>query len=227
MNKITNLLFFTWLIVMLIFINGTALDYSTSSEISMRRVFSDTTIAPGENVTVKLSVNFGSISDDARGLYITDNIPDTLVSSLTTISVELGGIELSGSVTIEQDSSGSIYHATTPVRWIFETPPWFTENIPVNANDSVVVKYTVSIPANMPDSTVFSFPNAIWVAVIDPQGTASYEFGYEDFPNPTLMVLITPPTTRAEIDTKIRLLKEGEATAIDVRNLIDRYMHGR
>ena len=227
MRNMKKIFFITYLTLVLIFLSGTAGDYSTSPDISLSRTISDTTSLPGEEIFIALCVRFSNISNSARGLYITDNIPDSLVGSFTILSVELGGINITNTVTIEQDSSGSIYEGATPIRWILETPPWFTENLPANANDSVVVKYMITIPINAPDSTLYTFPNAQWVAVIDPSGTPSYEFGFEDLPNPKLMVLIKPPTTRADIDRKIKQLKDGIIMAAEVRNLIDSYMHGR
>jgi len=173
---------------------------STLSQISMNRTLSDIAATPDQDVTITLSIKFDSLSNSARGLYITDNIPDSLVGSFTIISVELGGINITNTVTIEQDSSGSIYEGATPIRWILETPPWFTENLAANANDSVVVKYMITIPTNAPDSTMYSFPNALWVTVIDPLGTPSYEFGYEDYPNPTIRVVISN-----KVDLRYRL----------------------
>jgi hypothetical protein len=204
-----------------------ASDYSTSSEISMSRSISDTTSLPGEEISIDLLIRFRNISNSARGLYITDNLPDSLVDSFITLSVELGGIDITNAVTIEQDSSGSIYEGATPIRWILETPPWFTENLPVNANDSVVVKYSITIPSNATDSTVYSFPNAQWVAAIDSFGTLNYEFGYEDLPNPSLMVCIKPPATRSDIDRKISQLKEGLITKSEVMTVIDSYMQSK
>jgi hypothetical protein len=166
----------------------------------MNRKLSNIIATPGQELAITLSINFDSLSNSARGLYICDNIPDSLVGSFTTLSVELGGINITNTVIIEQDSAGSIYEGATPIRWILETPPWFTENLPANANESVVVKYRITIPANAPDSTVYSFPNALWVAVIDPLEMPAYEFGFEDFPNPTLRVVIA-----SKVDQRYRL----------------------
>lgn len=227
MRNKKRILFLAFCMVLIVFLDDLASDYSTSSDISMSRSISDTTSMPGEEISIAIFVRFNNISNSARGLYITDNIPDSLMDSFTTFSVELSGIDITSTVTTERDSSGSVYEGTTPVRWILETPPWFTENLPANANDSVVVKYKITIPPNAPDSTVYSFPNAQWVTVIDPLGTPLYEFGYEELPNLKLMVSIQPPVTRADIDRKIKDLKDGIIMSTEVRNLIDRYMHGK
>jgi len=214
-------------IMMYLIVHGLVIGSSTSSEISMSRVFSDTTLSPGESATITLSVYFGNILNPAHGVYITDNIPNPLLGSLTTVSVEVGGVDITSQITLEQDSSGAIYNGTSPIRWILETPPWFLENIPINANDSIVVKYTISVPDSATDSTVYHFPNAGWVSTIDSLGTNTYEFGYEDFPNPSLIVIIMPPVTRNDIDREIKYFKEGISNKAKILSLLSRYMQGK
>ena len=157
----------------------------------MQRVLSDTIATPGEKIQVTLTVKFGNIPGPARGLYVADNIPDSLVASLNTLSVKIGSMDVTDSVTIEQDSSGAIYNGASPVRWILESPPWYLNNLPIGANDSLVIKYDLTIPETAAVDTVYRFPNLLWVTALDSSETKKYEFGHENYPNPKIEVKST------------------------------------
>lgn len=176
--------FFIYSIFSLNTING----FSTSPNIVMTRTLSDSICIPGEDIIITISLKFNELSNNARGVYIVDNIPNALASTVRTLSVKLDIMDITNLVTMEKDSLNTVYEQTTIFRWILETPPWFTENLIVHPFEEIIVMYSITIPSEAEERTRYNFPNASWIAAIDPFNNPSYEFGFEDFPNPELIV---------------------------------------
>jgi len=182
---------------------GTINAFSSSPNISMTRIFSDSICSPGEEIIITISLKFDDLSNNARGIYLVDNIPNELAYSIKTLSVKLDITDITNSVIIEKDSLNNIYDKTTAIRWILETPPWFSEGLQVHPFEEVIVMYSIIIPQNAEERTSYYFPNASWVAVVDPYNNPSFEFGFEDFPNPVLTVDITNQiNSRNELNSK-------------------------
>jgi len=197
----------------------------------MSRELSDSICLPGQEILVTISLQFDSLSSDAKGVYIAENIPTLLFNSLQTLSLELDEVDITDSVIVEYERSNSVYDGAITVRWILETPSNFNENLPVISNQNLIVRYTVTIPADATENTEYGFPNTSWIAVIDPSGAPSYEFGHADFSDPSMMLSVTPVELTSFAATRI---KEGVIllweTATEVNNYgfdIERSVDGR
>lgn len=150
--------------------------YSTNSNISATRAVSATTAAPGQKLTVTLTVDVGAIGTaPLRGFYIAEPVPDTL--SVANAKVTLGGSSVS--VISETTVTGAVHSGCKTVRWIFEKPTAWSENKPVPANSKVVVTYDVTVPSSMSSGTL-TFPGMSWVGMIATAGDVGDHFGHED-----------------------------------------------
>lgn len=152
--------------------------HSTTSAISVSRSFSAETVSPGDTVTVTLTVEFDAIgADPVRGFFISDHIPAGLSPGAGTVT--LGGNPVSP--TVETGEEGSIYAGCTTSRWVLETPPAWSEGIPIPASSTLVISYQVTIPSGATNGAL-TFPGYTWVAMIAALGAAGDHFGYEDTP---------------------------------------------
>jgi hypothetical protein len=161
---------------LLLCLPGAAGAYSTNSNISATRAISATTAAPGQKLTVTLTVDVGAIGTaPLRGFYIAEPMPDTL--SVANAKVTLGGSSVS--VISETTVTGAVHSGCKTVRWIFEKPTAWSENKPVPASSKVVVTYDVTVPTAMTSGTL-TFPGMSWVGMIATAGDSGDHFGHED-----------------------------------------------
>lgn len=167
--------------------------YSTLSGVSVTRSFAPAEATPGQVVAVTLTVQVGAIgADPLRGLFVTDHVPEALLP--TAGLVQLDGATIAA--VREADLASAIYPNHTSERWVLETAAAFAENHPVGAQSTLVVSYTVTVPANAPPGTI-SFPGSTWVAMIPSRGDAGDHFGFEDS---AAALPVTAPSTDGDGD---------------------------
>ncbi|MBN2361362.1 MAG: hypothetical protein JXR83_18065, partial [Deltaproteobacteria bacterium] len=152
--------------------------YSTLPEVSIARSFTPDSATAGQMVAVELTLHVGAIgAAPLRGVYVTDHVPEALLP--TAGSAQLDGASVA--VVREADLAGTVYPGHTAERWVLETPAAFAENSPLGAQSTLVVNYTVTVPAGAPPGPIV-FPGATWVAMIPGQGDAGDHFGFEETP---------------------------------------------
>lgn len=149
---------------------------------------------PGETITVTIAVNIGStLSAPARGFYLTDEVPDSLLFDRNACVVSINGAALR-TVQLETGTAGSVYTGAVPLRFILEMPPDFAENSMLDTRDELIIAYRITIPLNAVNGTEFHFSGYHWVGYL--QGSSPEEvFGHEDLPNAILTVAGTAPVT--------------------------------
>ena len=149
--------------------------YSTLAEVTVQRSFEPARPRPGQPVQVSLLVTVGSIgSEPLRGFWISDAVPAGLEP--TTASVVLDG----QGVTVRHETGQGILACCSLERWVLETPPNWSEGLPLAAGSSLEISYQVTVPADAGDAIVF--PGFSWVAMIPGQGAAGDHFAFEDNP---------------------------------------------
>ncbi len=166
------------LLAFLLASGGEVRAHSTTSAISTSRSFSSDTASPGDTVTVTITVEFDAIgSDPVRGFFLSDHIPVGLSPSAGNVTLGGSGV----SATVENGEAGSVYPGCTTTRWVTETPPEWSEGIPIPASSELVITYEVTVPSDAANGPI-TFPGYTWVAMIAAQGSAGDHFGYEDDP---------------------------------------------
>jgi hypothetical protein len=160
--------------------------YTNNEEISVVRQMPSFAEA-GETITVETTVTIGGITNPINGFYFTDEIPEELLILPGTYTATLNGFDLSN-ITEEVGMLGDVYPATVPYRLILETPPDFIEGNALHPWDELTISFSITIPVDASEGTVYVFPGFNWVGYI--AGTPQeYIFGYEILPEATLTII--------------------------------------
>ena len=132
--------------------------------IAVLRDFNNAPAGPNEPVTVTVNIiNTGPHS--VRGFYYTEHIPSHY--TVNVMSLKINGI--AGSVMTEHGLESDVYPGSIPHRWIFELPPSFTENNPLNTNDNVEIVYTIVSNTGIARPHEYS-----WAGMIDSEPMFGY-----------------------------------------------------
>ena len=118
---------------------STVFGFSTHNT-TISRIFDRVEAVVGESVTVIVSFT-NNETNDLRGFYYTEQIPDGLL--VTTVSVEIDGSGISN-YTADSGSSGEVYAGSFPYRWVLESPTDFSENNTISENSIVEIVYSVT-----------------------------------------------------------------------------------
>jgi len=168
---------------------GYVVAYTTLPAISVSRSFSPSSAAPGQKVTITLSLKVGAIgSSPLRGLYLSESLPDVLTPASDTVKVNGAAI----AAVKESLGPGALYSSCKTVRWVLEKAPGFSENHPLAASSTLVVTYEVTVPSTA--SGNLTFPGLGWVGMIPSLGDSGDHFGFEDTAS-TLPVMSPPKLT--------------------------------
>ncbi len=155
---------------------GVGAAHSTSPNISVSRSFSPPTVVAGGSAEVSISVDIGGIgADPLRGFFLTEHVPAPLAATAGRVTVDGTVI----AAITESEAVGSVYAGCTTQRWILETPPGFSEEVPLAAGTTLIITYTVTVPADAPSGAV-QFPGFTWVGMVAVQGSAGDHFGFEE-----------------------------------------------
>jgi len=167
--------------------------YANNDGISVTRNIPSTAIA-GETIPIKVTINIGAgITNPINGFYFADEIPANLTIETGSYKVTLNGLDLTNIIE-EIGSEGDVFDGAIPYRFIFETPPDFSDYNPLNAGDELILSYQITIPSDEVTGNEYTFPGYNWVGCIQSDPV----FGYEDLPEITLIVT---DTTTAESTT--------------------------
>ena len=159
-----------------------AAGYSSDPGRSVIRTVNMTSQLVDEPITVTaMLTNTGS--SDVHGFYYADHLhPDLEVS---TVSVIVDEVETTG-YTYEVGFIDEVYAGSVTHRWVIETPPEFSENLPVAS--TCVIVYTVSSATEL----YYTLPGYTWAG--------RDVFGYETDPPALDFVLPDSGTGAVHVD---------------------------
>jgi len=130
-------------------------------------------LLPGTSVDVRLTVTDARGTGPAvEGFYLSESVPEGLSPSNDTIDA--------APTTPEVTLTGAIHGGCVTRRWVLDEPPAFGGTT-LSPGSTLVIAYSVTIPASAGHGQVFSLPGFSWVGILDATDppTAVEHYGYE------------------------------------------------
>lgn len=161
-----------WVCILPVILAQSVDGFTNDTLIVVSRHYTTDTIARGDTLEIGFKIE-NYESESLYAFFISDQIPSG--SAVLHSKVQIGGVDLDDCV-YETGYSGEVYEGNTPHRWVFETPPAFTEANPIPPGEAAEIEYVIEFP----EAGVYVFRNFSWAGAVVKESDTLWVFGYDD-----------------------------------------------
>ncbi len=157
--------------------------FNSGYPVTVERIVPDS-VVPGETFLVLLTVTFDeSAPESLRGFFFTEHLDARLTLNETEAVCDEEALE----ILIETGALGEVYENAFPLRYVFEKPPAFLENIAFEPGREYILSYTLTVPDDAQPGGRYRFFGYNWAGRTEQSGEAA--FGYESDPETVLDIV--------------------------------------